>query len=120
MASAEDQLHLANMVSAINEIEEYARYFDYNKFVADEETRTAIVRNLQMIGDAATFLTDEFKDTYGEIDYNVLENLRYAMYNNETEIDPNFLWGIIENDLPVIREDVINASTQLSRDEDIS
>jgi len=120
MASEEDQLHLTNIINSINEIDSYGKHLDYNQFVQEEEARTSIIMNLQMIGDAASNLTDEFKDKYGYVDYDVLVNLKFAAYNNATEIDPHSVWAIIKEDLPRIRDDVASASEALNREEDLS
>ena len=120
MATQEDMAHLNNIVNAINEIDGYVGGMDYNQCARDEETQGVAARNLQMIGDAAGMLTDEVKDEYGYVDFNVLIGLKNANYDKELELDHHFLWNIIENDLPFIRDDIARVSEEIDREEDLT
>lgn len=120
MATQEDQVHLNNIINAINEIDAYVAHMDFNMFSREEETQSVVARNLQMIGDAASLLSDEIKDQYAYVDFNVLIGLKNANYDKEMELDHHFLWSIIENDLPLIRDDISRASEEIDREEDLS
>ncbi|MGB3617552.1 MAG: HepT-like ribonuclease domain-containing protein [Catalinimonas sp.] len=117
MRKEEDQVHLNNINDAIQEVHGYVQGMDYNAFVQAEETRMSAVRNLQMIGEAVTLLSPEFKEGFTAIDLEVLSGLRNAGYNAEMEIDPHALWSIINDDLPVIRDQINTASEQLDEEE---
>lgn len=118
MPNVEDQIHLNNIITAINEIDGYTENMDMNQFLTDEETQGVVSRNLQMIGEAASLLSDELKEEYGHIDFEVLVGLKNSWFNVEVERH-GVLWDIIENDLPVIKEDVFAINEELSRDEDL-
>jgi uncharacterized protein with HEPN domain len=120
MAYEEDQVHLQNIINSITEIESYTENMDLNQFLIDEETQAVVGRNLQMIGDAASLLSDELKDGYGYVDYNVLIGLKNSLYNIEVERDGRLLWDIIENDLPFIKEDIFAVTEEISREDDLS
>ena len=120
MTKQEDQVHLNNIVNSINEIDSYVTNLDYNMFVQAEEIQGTVARNLQMIGDAASLLSDDVRDRFGYIDFNVLINLKNAVYNIEMERDPHVLWHIIINDLPVIKDDILTATEEINREEDLS
>ncbi|SDK33475.1 Uncharacterized conserved protein, contains HEPN domain [Catalinimonas alkaloidigena] len=117
MTREEDQIHLNNIANCIQEIEAYTEGMDFNNFVQEEEVKASVVQNLQMIGEAATLLSDEFKEQFTAIELDTLDGLRNAHYNDEMEIDHHSLWGIIQNDLPLIRDIVGTASEQLDNEE---
>lgn len=119
MAFEEDQVHLNNIVQAINEIDGYVEHMDLNEFLTDEEAQGVVSRNLQMIGEAASLLSDELKDGYGYVDFNVLVSLKNTGYNTETERSPQLLWDIIKNDLPIVKEDIFSVTEEISREEDL-
>jgi uncharacterized protein with HEPN domain len=120
MSIQEDQVHLNNIITSINEIDSYVENMDLNQFLIDEETQSVVGRNLQMIGDAASMLSDELKDEYGYVDYNVLISLKITLYNIEAERDAGILWDIIQNDLPIIKEDIFAVTEEIGRKEDLS
>ncbi|MFL5730297.1 MAG: hypothetical protein ACJ75J_12495, partial [Cytophagaceae bacterium] len=68
---------------------------------------------LREIGGAARLLSEEFKSSFGEIDWDVLTNLQFATYDQEIEIDPNALWYVIKNDLPLIKDQVLGITAEL-------
>lgn len=119
MATQEDMVHLSNIINSINEIDGYVGGMEYNQFILDEDTQSVVARNLQMIGDAASMLSDEVKDEYAYVDFNVLIGLKNANYDKEMELDRHFIWNVIENDLPIIRDDVSRASEEIDREEDL-
>lgn len=120
MISEEDQVHFNNIVNSINEIDNYTEHLDFNQFRQEEEIQGNVARNLQMIGDAANLLSDEVRDKYGYVDYNVLISLKNAGFNVEMERDPTVIWQIIKNDLPAIKDDVLTATEEINREQDLS
>lgn len=115
----EDMVHLNGIAQNILEIEGYVSGLDYEDFLADEEDKSAVMNNLNQIGEATSMLSDDFKNQYADIDIRVLEGLRNAHYNDEMELDLHGLWHIITRDLPYIREKVLDALSNLEEQEDI-
>ena len=117
MIREEDQIHLNNISNCIQEIEAYVQGMNFNNFVQEEEVKASVMQNLQMIGEASTLLSDEFKEQFTAIEIDTLAGLRNAHYNDEMEIDHHSLWGIIRNDLPLIKDLVGTASEQIDDEE---
>ena len=119
MTPDEDRLHIQNIIRSAVEIEGYIQGMDYEAFTANESARTAVARNLGMIGNEASLLSDDFKNQYDEIDMRVLENLKSASYNEEMEIFQTQVWNIASNDIPLIREKLSDVSRRIDPEEDI-
>ncbi len=114
----EDEIHVNNIVSCINEIQGYTEGMTYEDFSNEEEVRMSVVSNLQEIGEAASLLSDEFVNQFTDVDYRVLESLKRAKFNEYVEMDYRPVWGIIENDLPTFRDLLSTASEQMNTEED--
>ncbi len=114
----EDQVHLSNISTMINEIEAYVENMDYNQFTREESIRQSVAVNLQQIGEAADLLSDEFTANFTEIDYRVLDVLKRAKFDEALEIDPHPIWSIITNDLPEFKNMVETRSEQMDREEE--
>lgn len=119
MTPDEDRLHIQNIIRSAVEIDGYTKGMSYEDFTANESARSAVARNLGMIGNEAKLLTDDFKAQYAEIDMNVLENLRNAYYNEEMEIDHHYVWNIATQDIPLIREKLSDVQTRIQPEEGI-
>lgn len=116
----EDEIHVNNIISCINEIEGYVEGIGYEDFAREEEIRQSVASNLQEIGEAAGLLSDDFVSQFTDIDYKVLETLKRAKYDEGLEVDQHAIWSIIHNDLPTFRDTLSTASEQLDfgNDED--
>lgn len=119
MTPDEDKLHIQNIIRSANEIDGYTKGMSYEDFTANESVRTAVARNLSMIGNEAYLLSDYFKNQYDEIDMRVLENLKNAQYNEEMEIDHHYIWNVVTNDIPLIRDKLSDVQPRIEQEKDI-
>lgn len=119
MTPDEDRIHIQNIIRSAWEIDGYIKGIDYEGFLTNESARTAVAKNLSMIGNEARLLSDEFKEQYTEIDMNVLQNLRQAPYNEEMEIFQTQIWNIASKDIPLIRQKLTDVQTRIQPEEDI-
>ncbi|MFP4090121.1 MAG: DUF86 domain-containing protein [Cyclobacteriaceae bacterium] len=111
----EDQVHLSNISTMINEVEAYVAHMDYNQFSREESVRQSVAVNLQQIGEAADLLSPEFKADFTEVDYRVLDALKRAKFNEAMEHGYRQIWNVIENDLPEFKNMVNTRSEQMDR-----
>jgi len=82
----------------------YAKRMDYEKFTADEKTIDAVVRNFEIIGEAANRIDDEFKHGHPELDWNYLRGFRNRIVHDYFGIDYEIVWSIITMDLSGYKE----------------
>ncbi|UII24784.1 hypothetical protein LVD15_15850 [Fulvivirga maritima] len=114
METEEKQLHLNNIIKGMEEVIELTRELDYHQFTQEEQIKEEVYSNLQMIGQAAYQLSissDEAQDL--NFDTDILSGFRNARYNEEVEMDHQMVWGVIQNDLPLLRDEAIEASAEL-------
>ena len=91
----------------------------FEDFAKQTQIKDEITYLLREIGMSSRTLSEEFKDNYGDIDWDVLNNLQFSTWDQEIEVDPNALWFVIKNDLPLIKDQVTDLATQIEdSDED--
>jgi uncharacterized protein with HEPN domain len=78
----------------------YTRDLSYETFVADDKTIDAVIRNDEIIGEAANRLPDDFKETHPEIDWHRIRGFRNRIVHHYFGIDYSILWQIKETFLP--------------------
>ncbi|HXA02349.1 MAG TPA: HepT-like ribonuclease domain-containing protein [Cytophagaceae bacterium] len=110
---SDDKARLLDIAKSIDEIQETIAGMKFEDFIRETDIRDDVAYMLQEIGGAARLLSFEFKETYGDIDWDVLTNLQFATYDQEIEIDPNAIWYVIENDLSLIKDQVLGITTVL-------
>ena len=67
MSERKWKLFAMDMLEAIEKIEKYTTGISYNEFMEDSKTKDAVVRNLEIVGEAANRIPEEIKQKYEEI-----------------------------------------------------
>lgn len=115
----EDRQHLMYIADTIEQIQSFVQYEDYETFNKDEIAKEEVARLFQDMGGAAKMLSDEFKGTYGDVDWDVLIRLEDAMYDQAYEQSAESIWSVIKNDLPDIKAQVTDLAANLREEDDI-
>ena len=75
---------------------------DYKAFEADRKTQDAVIRNLEIIGEAARIVPDEVRDKAAEIQWNKIIALRNILIHEYFGVNLNILWDVIQNKLDAV------------------
>ena len=89
---------------AIEKIERYTSGMPRKSFEEDEKTTDAVVRNLEIIGEAANRLPDSFKGEHPEIEWIKIIGLRHRIVHDYFGVDLGIIWEIIQRDLPAFKQ----------------
>ena len=94
----------------IKEHIERAETFMQGKTLSDLENdvmlRYAVVKCLEIIGEAAYMLTLEFKDAHPNTPWQVIIKMRHVLVHGYFSIQMPIVWDIIRNDFPVLRPQI--------------
>ena len=101
--------YLAHIVEAIDNINEYTAGMDGAAYLSDKKTRDAVIRNLEVIGEACNSIVKHhahFAGAHTEISWNVAYEMRNALSHGYFKIDHDVVWKTIQNDLPGLKRSV--------------
>lgn len=84
-------------------------------FQEDELIQTWIVHNLEVIGEAASKLSQDFRNTYSEIPWPQIIAMRNVLTHEYFGIDLNEVWQVIERDLPELKRNLAKISKELAQ-----
>jgi uncharacterized protein with HEPN domain len=99
------QLLLADIVESANKILTYTEGLSFEQFLTDDKTIDAVIRNFEIIGEAANRLPEEIKDQYPNIDWNRIRGFRNRIVHDYMGTDYRIVWLIKESFLqPMINE----------------
>ena len=68
MSKRDPQLLIDDIIDSIEKIRSYAGQMDYSEFIEDEKTKDAVIRNFEIIGEAANRLGDDFREDHHDIE----------------------------------------------------
>lgn len=102
MSSRDQILFLEDILEAIQFIEEFTRDLDYSDFINDRKTFDAVVRNLEVIGEAAKNISDKIKSSNDNINWKGMAGMRDKLIHGYFGVDPEIVWETIQSRLPEI------------------
>ena len=97
---------LEDILDAIHKIRAYTRGFTLQAFRQDPKTFDAVVRNLEIIGEAAKNLPAAVRLKYPEIGWKRIAGLRDILIHEYFGVDAEIIWDVVENKLKTL-EDVV-------------
>lgn len=97
---ARENLYLKNILESITKIKRYVQNFDEQTFKADDKTQDAVIRQLEIIGEAARLLPDEFKKMNSQIPWRNISGMRNHLIHRYFKVDIDEIWQTVQNDLP--------------------
>ncbi len=113
MSKREPKLLLLDIVESIEKIQLYTINYTFDRFLNDSKTIDAVIRNFEIIGEAANRLPEEFKNEYPTIDWFRIRGFRNRIVHDYMGIDYNIVWTIIRKDITSLAVDVKNIVNEL-------
>ena len=93
---------LDDIIQAITSIREYVKDMDYKAFEADRKTQDAVIRNLEVIGEAARTMSDEVRDKAAEIEWYKIIALRNILIHEYFGVNLKIVWDVVQNKLDAV------------------
>ena len=97
-----DDAYLLDMLLAARRIQKYAHGYDFERFEDDEVLQDAIMRRIQIIGEAARKVSPEFKEAHPEILWTDIIGMRHRLIHEYFQIIPEKVWETVVEDIPTL------------------
>jgi len=102
------KLYLEDIQQAIGKIYEYISGLDFEIFKKDSKTIDAVVRNLEIVGEAVKQVPENVRIMHPNIDWKKIAGLRDILIHSYFGVDIEIIWSIIQNNLPELKEQIDN------------
>jgi uncharacterized protein with HEPN domain len=99
-------IFLGDMLNSIKLFEEYIGDNDFKNFKMNRMAVDAVIRNFEIIGEAAKNIPLEFQTKYPEIPWKKMYNLRNLISHEYFGIDYEMIWEIVKSNLPQNKTDL--------------
>ncbi|MDW8055386.1 MAG: DUF86 domain-containing protein [Elusimicrobiota bacterium] len=95
--------YIKDIIDAITKIEEFIENIDFNNFIRDDKTTSAVIRKIEIIGEATKQLPKDIKDRFPEIPWSSMAKTRDKIIHFYHSVDYKIVWEIIKKDLPPLK-----------------
>ena len=101
-----DPANLWDMLQAAERIQEFLKNRTFDNFMTDNMLRAAVDRNLEIVGEAARRLSEEFKQEHPEIPWRQIIAQRNVLIHEYNDIDYKEIWQVVSFHLPRLIEQI--------------
>ena len=99
-----DSTYLKHVLDAIVCIEEYLRDVSYDQFVSRKMMIDAVIRELEIIGEACNNLSREFREQHPDIVWRRMTDMRNFLIHEYFGVNTKVVWDTCRNDLPSLKQ----------------
>ena len=101
-----DKLYLKDIVKAMNKINQYTENIPKEKFKEKEMIVDAVLRNIEIIGEAANQLSENIYEKYDESPWSRMVGLRNIVTHKYFGVDLNIIWEIITVNITQVKPEI--------------
>lgn len=104
MSQHTDEVYVNDMLGACAKVERYIRGLDWQAFKNDELTQDAVIRQLEIIGEAGAKVSAGFRALALDIPWRLIKDLRNVLIHGYASVRLDLVWTIASEDVPALRE----------------
>lgn len=97
-------VYLADIFECIKQIEEYTAHITFSEFDDDRKTQDAVMRRIEIIGEAVKNLSDEFRKEHSHIAWKEIAGMRDVLIHEYAGILLERVWNTVQEDIPVLKK----------------
>ncbi|MEK7189689.1 MAG: DUF86 domain-containing protein [Patescibacteria group bacterium] len=106
MCKPEELLYFQDIVDSIKKIKQYTKKMSFDNFTEDNKTVDAVVRNLEIIGEAARYITKTTRQRHPEIPWAQMAGMRNKVIHEYSGVDLSILWQTVKDDIPDLKKKI--------------
>jgi uncharacterized protein with HEPN domain len=109
-----DKQRLGHIQDAITEIESYIASADLPVFLSNSMMRFASIKQIEIIGEAANYITEETKQQFSDVQWQQITGMRNILVHEYFGVDANLVWQVIINDIPALKSAIEKIYTAIN------
>lgn len=98
-----DKEWVSDINEAVGRIERYVTHLSYKKFLKDVKTQDAVVRNLEIIGEAVKNISADFKKKHKSVEWRKIAGMRDKLIHRYFGVNLEIVWDAVKEKLPELK-----------------
>jgi len=95
--------YIEDIIQAMDDALKFVKGMKYDDFVRDRKTIYAVIRTIEIIGEAAKKIPDEIKRDYSQIPWKEMAGMRDKLIHEYSGVDLKRVWDTIKKDIPNLK-----------------
>jgi uncharacterized protein with HEPN domain len=96
-------IYLKDIQENIERVERFVEGMSYEEFVEDERTSFAVIRCIEIIGEAAKHVSEEIKDKYLEVPWKDIAGMRDKVIHFYFGVNLEMVWMVVKKNIPELK-----------------
>lgn len=109
----EIRIFLEDVKGSIDRIEEYTQNMNKEHFMRDIRTQDAVIRRLEVIGEAVKNIPEDFKSKYPDILWKQIAGMRDVLIHGYFGVNLERVWAVVRSDLPKLKPKILRIFEEL-------
>lgn len=114
-ADRDDLVFVRHILEAISKIQRYTEGMSWEDFLSDEKTQDAVVRQFEVVGEAAKKVSEAFRSQHPNVPWSQMARMRDVLIHHYFGVDLSLVWETVQRDLtrllPIFRSLVEGSKT---------
>jgi uncharacterized protein with HEPN domain len=95
--------HLEDILESISKVEHYSSGLNLEEILTNQMVQDAIVRRIEIIGEAVGRLPDEMKKANATVPWQDIKDMRNKLIHDYGHVDVELVWAVVEKELPILK-----------------
>jgi len=95
--------HLEDILESISKVEHYSSGLSLEEILTNQMVQDAIVRRIEIIGEAVGRLPDEMKKANAKVPWQDIKDMRNKLIHDSGHVDVELVWAVVEKELPILK-----------------
>jgi len=95
--------YISDIAESVEDIMVFTKDMTFEDFTTDKKTQYAVIRSLEIMGEASKKIPDTAKEKYPDVPWRQMAGIRDKLIHEYHGVDLSIIWAVVEEELPMVR-----------------